>query len=58
MNFQVNGQTFFLNFVPDEGRWFVYAPTPFGMQRMPVEDDGHMFFDKFVMPPIVEETIP
>jgi len=56
MNFQFNGQTLFLNFVPEEGRWFLYAPTAEGMQRMPVADDGHMFFDKFVMPPIIEET--
>jgi hypothetical protein len=56
MNFEFNGQTFFLNFVPDEGRWFLYAPTAMGMQRMPVADDAHMHFDTFVMPPIMEDV--
>jgi hypothetical protein len=56
MNFELNGQTFFLNFVPSEGRWFMYAPTVDGMQRMPVADDGHVHFDKFVMPPITEDV--
>ncbi len=55
MNFELNGQTFFLNFVPGEGRWFLYAPTMLGMQRMAVADDGHVHFDKFVMPPVTEE---
>lgn len=56
MNFEFNGQTFFLNFVPGEGRWFLYAPTPFGMQRMAVADDGHVHYDKFVMPPVTEDV--
>jgi hypothetical protein len=56
MNLEFKGQTFFLNFVPNEGRWFLYAPTVFGMQRMPVADDAHVHFDKFVMPPITEDT--
>lgn len=56
MNFEFNGQTFFLNFVPDEGRWFLYAPTPFGMQRMAVADDAHVQYDTFVMPPVTEDV--
>jgi len=56
MNFEFKGQTFFLNFVPGEGRWFLYAPTPEGMQRMAVADDGHVHFDKFVMPPVTEDV--
>ena len=40
MNFEVNGQSYFLNFDPREGRWFVYEPTRDGMLAMRVHDDG------------------
>jgi hypothetical protein len=56
MNFEVNGQNFFLNFLPGEGRWFIYAPTAEGMQRIPVFDDRHLHFDRFVMLPVAEDV--
>jgi hypothetical protein len=34
---------FFVNFVPEEGRWYCYAPTATGMQRIPVATDGSLF---------------
>ena len=40
MEFQVNGQTYFLNFDPAEGKWLVYEPTRDGMMAMPVHDDA------------------
>ena len=40
MQFEVNGQTYFLNFDAGEGRWFVYEPTRDGTLAMPVHDDG------------------
>ena len=40
MQFEVNGEDYFLNFVEDERRWFVFAPTPTGLQRIPVYIDG------------------
>ena len=43
MNFEVNGQMFFVNFVPEEGRWYCYAPTPGGVQRLPVSMDTAPF---------------
>ena len=43
MRFEVNGQMFFVNFVPEEGRWFCYAPTATGMQKIPVSMDGTPF---------------
>lgn len=43
MRFEVNGQMFFVNFVPEEGRWYCYAPTPGGMQRIPVAMDSAPF---------------
>ena len=43
VRFEVNGQMFFVNFVPEEGRWFCYAPTPFGLQKIPVSMDASPF---------------
>ena len=40
MQFQVNGQEYFLAFVEEEGRWFVFSPTPRGLQRIPVYVDA------------------
>ncbi len=30
---------FFVNFVPEEGRWYCFAPTPTGLQKIPVSMD-------------------
>ena len=43
LRFEVNGQIFFVNFVPEEGRWYCYAPTPGGVQRIPVSTDSAPF---------------
>ncbi len=43
MRFEVNGQMFFVNFVPEEGRWFCYAPTGTGLQKIPVSMDASPF---------------
>jgi len=43
LRFEVNGQMFFVNFVPEEGRWYCYAPTATGIQRIPVSMDGTPF---------------
>ena len=43
LRFEVNGQMFFVNFVPEEGRWYCYAPTATGVQRIPVSMDGAPF---------------
>ncbi len=40
MNFHVKGQEYFLAFVEDERRWFVFAPTAQGVQRIPVYVDA------------------
>lgn len=34
---------FFVNFVPEEGRWYCYAPTATGMQKIPVAMDAAPF---------------
>ena len=43
LRFEVNGQLFFVNFVPEEGRWYCFAPTPTGVQRIPVSMDAAPF---------------
>jgi hypothetical protein len=43
LRFEVNGQMFFVNFVPEEGRWYCYAPTGAGVQRIPVSMDAAPF---------------
>jgi hypothetical protein len=53
MNFEHNGQNYFLNFVPNEGQWFLYSATEAGIQRVPVSND--MYVERFVLPPTNEE---
>jgi hypothetical protein len=53
MNFEHNGQNYFLNFVRDEGQWFLYAATDTGIQKVPVSSD--MYVERFVMPLTDEE---
>ncbi len=40
MEFEVNGQNYFLGFVEDERRWYVFAPTASGLNRIPVYVDA------------------
>lgn len=40
MQFQINGQDYFLAFVEDERRWYLFAPKPEGIQRFPVYVDA------------------
>ncbi|MGD0468154.1 MAG: hypothetical protein ABSA54_07260 [Terriglobales bacterium] len=43
LRFEVNGQMFFVNFIPEEGRWYCFAPTGTGVQRIPVSMDASPF---------------
>jgi hypothetical protein len=49
MQFQVNGKDYFLAFVEDEGRWYVFAPTAQAIQRIPVYVDAAIT-ERTVMP--------
>ena len=40
MQFEVNGQAYFLAFVEDERSWYVFAPTAAGVRRIPVYVDA------------------
>ena len=44
MQFEIRGQPYFLSFVAEEGRWFVFTPTSKGVQRIPVVDDDALPF--------------
>jgi len=46
---------FFVNFVPEEGRWYCYAPTETGVQRIPVASDMPPFEATFMFP-VDEQT--
>lgn len=37
-----------VNFVPEEGRWYCYAPTATGMQKIPVSMDSAPFDASFM----------
>ena len=40
VQFKVKDQEYFLAFVEDEKRWYVFAPSPTEMQRIPVYVDA------------------
>ncbi len=40
LQFEVNGQIYFLSFLEDENRWYVFAPTAKGVHRIPVYVDA------------------
>ena len=43
MQFEINGQEYFLNFLEDERRWFVLVPSETGVNRIPVYVDGSKY---------------
>jgi len=43
LQFVIDDQMYIVNFVPDEGRWYVYSPTERGMIRIPVAMDAAPF---------------
>ena len=40
MDFQVNGETYFLSLAEDEQRWLVFVESATGTRRVPVYVDG------------------
>ena len=40
LQFQIKGQDYFLAFVEQERRWYVFAPTAQGVHRIPVYVDA------------------
>ena len=54
LQFEVEDQTYFLNFVPDEGRWYVFSPTEDGIIKTPVAMDAAPF-ENFAFAPEEDE---
>jgi hypothetical protein len=50
LQFEVNGQIYFLNFAPQEGRWFLYVPTGNGFRRMEIASDQARLLVNTFMP--------
>jgi hypothetical protein len=40
LQFEVNGKEYFLAFVEDERRWYLFSPMPQGLHRIPVYVDA------------------
>ena len=40
MQFELNDNLYFVDFVAAEGRWYVFSPTDTGIQRIPVASDA------------------
>ena len=43
MQFNIKGQDYFLAFVEQEKRWYVFAPTVQGIHRIPVYEETPKF---------------
>ena len=43
LQFQIKRQDYFLAFVEQERRWYVFAPMPQGMHRIPVYVDAEKY---------------
>ena len=48
VHFEVNQQPYFLNFIPEEGRWFLFKATRSGIEAVPVvnDDEAPLFPDE------------
>jgi hypothetical protein len=49
VDFQVNGETYFLSLAEDERRWLVFVSTPTGARPVPVYEDAPDFEDLTVV---------
>jgi len=49
VDFQVNGETYFLSLAEDERRWLFFVSTPTGARPIPVYEDGNEFEDLTVV---------
>ena len=51
MQFEVNGQAYFLNYLDDAGHWVLFRPGPRGIEQIPVEEDSaHPLFGGVIIP--------
>jgi hypothetical protein len=43
LQFEIKGQIYFLTFVEDERRWYVFAPSSKSVERIPVYVDAAQY---------------
>jgi hypothetical protein len=53
VDFQINGETYFIDLAEDARQWQVFVSTPDGPREVPVYDDGAEFDDD--VPVMVED---
>ena len=58
MNFQVNGETYFVSLAENEARWLVFVEGEAGPRRVPVYEDGAEFEDLKVVVEDKKSSIP
>jgi hypothetical protein len=48
VHFEVKQQPYFLDFIPENGRWFLFKPTRSGIEAVPVvnDDEATLFPDE------------
>ena len=50
LQFEINDQVYFVNFLPSEGRWYLFTSTGGGMIKIPVAMDAGPFENFGVAP--------
>ena len=48
MQFEVNGQNYFLQFSPEDGEWFWLRPSLDGLERLASADDSELVTEKLI----------
>ncbi len=48
MQFEVNGQNYFLQFSPEDGEWFLLRPGLDGLERMAIANDSELVNEKLI----------
>ena len=48
MQFEVNGQNYFLQFSPEDGEWFLLRPRRDGLERMEISDDSELLKETLI----------
>ena len=50
MQFEINGKQYFLNFVEQQGRWFLFTPARDGFEAIPIVDDDAVLLKAGTLP--------
>ena len=55
MQFEVLGQQYFLKYLDDEERWFLFRPGTHGIEQIPIQEDSAQSGFEGVIIPFGEE---